>query len=1763
MNILIASIEKMKSKKVISCIAAGLIVMAFPLQAANAIEPSYSKPTDKSASVTPALTNIESPNTNKRKNREELTKAVKKKLSFSMAPSDAEIASCRAFSEPLVAMDMKLVTKENQDLSKALLAFASKNNREDISDLTSFLAAYPNSRWRASLEAQIAQLRYESGFLSQALKHASWAWELSKRKTEARKKAVADKAFSNLVHMESRLGMVESLDKHMNETADRAFTGTAELLVKESKNGLWSMKNHPEIAFRCGPLAIDSLIALRPGQSVEQYKSIKKAYSSKKGTSLAQVAELSRKVGLNFQIAKRQPGAKVIVPSVMHWSVGHFSAVTQEKDGRFRVQDPTFGNEHVHWLSMAALDAESDGYFLIPQGHLPTGWTSVSQAEASNVWGKGLSQECNPSKPPEAPTTCPISGGGCSGSCPMAKAVAFSMNGTLKIFDYPLSYSPALGPEISIGVNYNYLEGNQPATFTFSNLTPCWSLNWVSYLIDDGSQTKVSVRGGGYETYENGSYATPDVMSQATLTYNGSGGGSYTRNLRYGSSENFTLQNGSGASAYWLMTSIVDPQGNAVTINWDVVNFRIESISDANGQITTFNYVSNSTGNSGYYLISNIVDPTGRKTSFTYDSANAKLLSITDAAGIVSKFFYDETSSFINQLTTPYGSTTFAQYVPLGFYQYPPYGMRTTYPDGSSTVIENWPDAIKESYFWDREATALYPHDPANRNYAHCKTTKWMLERATGLLAAIPIWIHPPLESPTVFSYPNESNQDFRGSSNKPILIAKQTKDVITTLTIGLRPGFSAPQAGDVLTVRAEDQLVWAGEDTNKPIADYTVKVSDTTVADVAAGIAAAVNAQKFCQSFGISATSSGSVVYLKSPSTNRTDFAATAPFGVGETMVLADGINPVRTGKLTGTVLSGDLIRLRVIDSALSGGSKAFDYTAQTGDTPAKVVQALSEMVNLDSDMQAIGVSSNWVSQVPPNINRYLGNNTEQVDWGAKPATVSVHSNSTNATTISTFVSGFGSEVFSTGTSIGIIQYQAFDYNELGYITRTIDGIGRQFDYSYASNNIDLLSITETQNNSHALVASWEYNSNHRPTLFTDASLNSKQYAYNSAEQLTSSTDALSNTTSYVYNIMQLVTIGGTTSGGDALSITVAGNTANYTTISGDTPSSIAMNFARKINLLGVSGIKANVTGAVLTIAAPSGSSFSDTTSGSVTIAIAGSNTTAFPVQIQGPLSGAADIINSTWNFTGTLESITNSQGYTRKFSYDNLDRTTQVLFPDGSTEQVVYNRLDAVMTKDRLGRWSQNEYDNLDQLKESTDPLGRKTKYCWCDCGSIAELTDPAGHKTAWHHDLQGRVIQKVYADGTDVDYSYGERSGWLDSITDALGQVTSYRHNLDNSHQITQYSNEVNATSDVSVQYDPVFPRTLSSKNGWGKNSNEFPVYDGPILLTGTPTTNDVVNFYITNSALSGGSYQFQYQVTSGDTTLTALATSVKNAVNGNGTLSAAGITATSSGALVTLSGTGSTIAYPNTNGVTTITLSLLPGTITEALTKTVVVIYDPGLNANGYQEFTYTTASNNEPLSNCTSSLASSITSALSGNGITASASGATLTITSTSLNQTTVSSRMLSNQTVYLAVTGGSTEVASSTISSDGANAIRSETNNVIPNSAITYTYDALNRISNRSINSSSNSTTWTFDAIGRVTSEVDPLGTFNFSYVDNTSGSSKGDYRLSSISYPNSQTTNFTWLPNILDQRLHQIVNLNPSSSLPSVSMIGETNTTV
>src|SRR5262249_51885895 len=97
----------------------------------------------------------------------------------------------------------------------------------------------------------------------------------------------------------------------------------------------------------------------------------------------------------------------------------------------------------------------------------------------------------------------------------------------------------------------------------------------------------------------------------------------------------------------------------------------------------------------------------------------------------------------------------------------------------------------------------------------------------------------------------------------------------------------------------------------------------------------------------------------------------------------------------------------------------------------------------------------------------------------------------------------------------------------------------------------------------------------------------------------------------------------------------------------------------------------------------------------------------------------------------------------------------------------------------------------------------------------------------------------------------------------------------------------------------------------------------------------------------------------------------------------------------------------------------------------------------------------------------------------------------------------------------------------------------------IANDTITFTYDELGRVNNRQIGGATNSETWNFDSLGRLSSDQNKLGTFNYSYVGLTN-------RLQTLTYPNGVTGNYIYFDNLEDKRLKQIKHQTSTSVLLS-----------
>jgi hypothetical protein len=97
----------------------------------------------------------------------------------------------------------------------------------------------------------------------------------------------------------------------------------------------------------------------------------------------------------------------------------------------------------------------------------------------------------------------------------------------------------------------------------------------------------------------------------------------------------------------------------------------------------------------------------------------------------------------------------------------------------------------------------------------------------------------------------------------------------------------------------------------------------------------------------------------------------------------------------------------------------------------------------------------------------------------------------------------------------------------------------------------------------------------------------------------------------------------------------------------------------------------------------------------------------------------------------------------------------------------------------------------------------------------------------------------------------------------------------------------------------------------------------------------------------------------------------------------------------------------------------------------------------------------------------------------------------------------------------------------------------------LTNDTIAYTYDQLGRATTRTLNGAAHSVTWAFDALGRVTSEANVLGSFVYGYDGVTS-------RLATVAYPNGQTSAYSYLPNSGDHRLQTIHHKYPDASTVS-----------
>ncbi len=709
-----------------------------------------------------------------------------------------KILSTRIFGEPLVSVGRNPTSAESFQLADALERHVHRSLPDDFSALEEFLARHPNSAWSPALTFDLGMEFYNTGWYSKAL--ACWenAWRVLKTESDPAAKILGDRAAGELAYMYGRLGRMAELETLLDSVKDRVFIGPATEKIAGARQGLWTMRNRPEVAFRCGPFALDRILTMQRATNAG-CEIIRNAASTTNGTSLSEVSELSRKLGINFQMAYRDKGAPLLMPAVVNWKVGHYAALLREENGLHLLQDPTFGNDA--WVSRRALEAEASGYFLVPPGDLPAGWRAVSEAEGKKVFGKGSTANSDPdaTTPDDKTSGCPDSTlppmpyNGIRG---MAVADAHLMVVSLHLQDAPVGYRPPVGPPIYFVASYSQREAGQPGSFNYSNLGSKWTFNWLAYIKDNPSALSADVSyytdGGGSLPFTDFNTNTQTFASQlknqALLKRTSTNG--YEMSFRDGSKIIFALPDSvGGTSRRVFMTQKIDPRGNSVQISYDGT-FRITGVTDAIGQVTAFSYEHPSDSRK----ITKVTDPFGRFALFSYDGNN-RLAQITDVIGLTSQFTYDS-GDFIHALTTSYGTSTFEK-GENGRQRW----LVITRPNGEKERVEyNEYNAItgvtagdpaaevpsgmgvannylnyRNSFYWDRKAYAAGPSDYTKAHLYH-----W--QHYGNLSGGIVESEKAPLENRVWYTYDGQGATYATGTSDQPKAIGRVLDDGTTQL---------------------------------------------------------------------------------------------------------------------------------------------------------------------------------------------------------------------------------------------------------------------------------------------------------------------------------------------------------------------------------------------------------------------------------------------------------------------------------------------------------------------------------------------------------------------------------------------------------------------------------------------------------------------------------------------------------------------------------------------------------------------------------------------------------------------------------------------------------------------------------------------------------------------------------------------------------------------------------------------------------------------
>ncbi|GAA5528323.1 polymorphic toxin-type HINT domain-containing protein [Herpetosiphon gulosus] len=317
----------------------------------------------------------------------------------------------------------------------------------------------------------------------------------------------------------------------------------------------------------------------------------------------------------------------------------------------------------------------------------------------------------------------------------------------------------------------------------------------------------------------------------------------------------------------------------------------------------------------------------------------------------------------------------------------------------------------------------------------------------------------------------------------------------------------------------------------------------------------------------------------------------------------------------------------------------------------------------------------------------------------------------------------------------------------------------------------------------------------------------------------------------------------------------------------------------------------------------------------------------------------------------------MTDTLGAVTTYTYDDAGRTIAVTDARGATTQTHYDAAGRVIAStDALSHTTHTTRDAVGRAIRVTDPLGFATVTSYDRLGRVVATTNPLSHTTTYQYDAMGNTVAITNPRGLVSRTNYNVL-GQRIADENPLGQVTTYQY--DGMGRLTTVTDTLGLVT--QTQYDAV-GRTVGTSTSMGfSTAIAYDVRGNPSLITdtlGITTTTAVDQLGRTTAVTTAGQFvtQTRYDVVG----------NVNQAIDANGVTTgyrhdAAGrvtavieheqpgqpsTTTTNVETLIGYDAVGNTIAITDANGhvrTTQYTLLNQPAQICDGLQRCTTITY----------------------------------------------------------------------------------------------------------------------------------------------------------------------------------------------------------------------------